>query len=124
MKDLRDVLKSEADIVLFDSPPVTALSDTAILSTQMDGVLLVVDAGKTRRDIAKRALEALNRVNAHVIGVLLNRMPTQSGGYYYYYQYGDYYGSSDGSGAAKGQGKKGRRSRGAESPQTITETPQ
>ncbi len=126
MAELMATLKNESDIVLFDSPPVTALSDTAILSTQMDGVLLVIDAGKTRRDIAKRAIEALNRVNAHVIGVLLNRMPMQGGGgYYYYYQYGDYYGSNDGSAS---QGKKGKRprarARGAESPQTITETPQ
>jgi non-specific protein-tyrosine kinase len=109
MQELMRTLKGKADIVLFDSPPVTALSDTAILSAQMDGVLLVVDAGSTRRDLAKRALEALTRVNAHVVGVLLNRMSTQSGGgYSYYYQYGDYYRSGDGTGKGGGRARGGR----------------
>lgn len=104
MAALIDILKEQADLVLFDSPPVTALSDTAILATQTDGVLLVVDAGTTRRELARRALEALNRVHAHVVGVLLNRMPLQgdSAYYYYYYHYGDYSRPS-GDGGAKGR---------------------
>ena len=83
---------------MLDSPPTTALSDAAILSTQCDGVLLVLDSGRTRREVAKRAVEALRRVNARVVGVLLNRMPTRGPGYYYYYYYysGHYYTSGDG----------------------------
>lgn len=91
MKALLAALKEQADIVLIDSPPVTALADAAILSTLSDGVLVVLDAKKTRRDMAKRALKALQQVNAKVIGIVLNRMPTQAGYYYYYKRDGDYY---------------------------------
>jgi non-specific protein-tyrosine kinase len=109
MAELLEVLKAEADAVLLDSPPVTALSDTAILSTQVDGVLLVVDAGATRKETARRAVEALTRVKAHIVGVLLNRMPTQGGGgYYYYYQYGEYYRTGDGGKSSGGKGSQGK----------------
>jgi capsular exopolysaccharide synthesis family protein len=89
MRDLLASLKTEADVVVLDSPPVGAFSDAAVVSTQTDGVLLVVDAGRTRRDVARRAVEALTRVNARMVGVLLNRMPkSRVGDYYYYYNYG------------------------------------
>ncbi|MCX6032009.1 MAG: polysaccharide biosynthesis tyrosine autokinase [Chloroflexi bacterium] len=96
MKELLAELTALADIVVLDSPPTTALSDAAILSIHCDGVLLVLDSGKTRREVAKRALEALKRVNARVVGALLNRMPTRGAGYYYYYYYTHYYTSGDG----------------------------
>jgi succinoglycan biosynthesis transport protein ExoP len=80
-------LQAEADIVIVDSPPATAVADAAILSTQVDAVLLVVDVGSTRRVLARRALEALKQVNARVIGVTLNRMPRGGGYYYDYYHY-------------------------------------
>ena len=99
MKELLVELTAVADTVVLDSPPATALSDAAILSTQSDGVLLVLDSGRTRRESARRSLEALGRVNARVVGVLLNRMPTRGAGYYYYYyyyHYGHYYTSGDG----------------------------
>ena len=88
MGDLVTQLKSRADVVVFDSPPIVALADAAILSTQCDGVLMVLNAGKTRRDEAKRALEALRHVGARVIGAVLNQMPKERNGYYYYYHYG------------------------------------
>jgi non-specific protein-tyrosine kinase len=98
MKELLGELSAQADVVVLDSPPATALSDAAILSTQADGVLLVLDSGRTRREVAKRSLEALKRVNARVVGALLNRMPTRGAGYYYYYYYyyTHYYTSGDG----------------------------
>jgi capsular exopolysaccharide synthesis family protein len=93
MRSLLTALKAEADVVVLDSPPISALSDAAVLSTQADGVVMVLEAGKTRRPFAQRALEALNRVNAHVVGAVLNRVPTRGFGYYYYsdyhYQYDD-----------------------------------
>jgi non-specific protein-tyrosine kinase len=95
MKELLAQLSAEADFLVLDSPPATALSDAAILSTQCDGVLLVLGSGSTRREVARRALEALRRVNTRIIGALLNRMPLRGGGsyyyYYYYYYYGHYY---------------------------------
>ena len=94
MKRLLAELRKMADVIVLDSPPATILSDAAILSTQADGVLLVLDSGATRREVAKRALDALLQVNARVVGVLLNRLPPRPDGYYYYYYY--YYYSKDG----------------------------
>ncbi|MDH7487825.1 MAG: polysaccharide biosynthesis tyrosine autokinase, partial [Anaerolineae bacterium] len=94
MKDLIEQLKSEADMVIFDSPPCLAVTDAAVLATQMDGTLLVVDAGVTRRELARRAVENLQKVGGHVLGAVLNKLSARRGGYYYYHYY--YYYSSDG----------------------------
>ncbi len=97
MRELLAALGSQADVLLLDSPPATALADAAVLATQTDGVLLVLDSGATRREVARRAMEALHRVNARVVGAILNRLPTSGGGYYYYYYYhGRYHSSDDG----------------------------
>lgn len=88
MYDLLDRLKTETDIILIDSPPASAVADTAVLATLADGVLLVLYTGKTRMEIAKRALAALDQVGARVVGAVLNHMPIRgSGSYYYYSQY-------------------------------------
>jgi non-specific protein-tyrosine kinase len=77
-------LLETADIVLFDAPPVIAVTDAAVLGSKVDGVLLVVQAGKTRRDHAERAKEMLEKANVHIIGVTLTNAPKDSsiGGYY------------------------------------------
>jgi capsular exopolysaccharide synthesis family protein len=62
---------ADADYVLFDAPPVTAVSDAAMLAPRLDGVLLVVDSGKTRRETGRRAKEQLERVGARLLGVAL-----------------------------------------------------
>ena len=95
MRELLSQLSRQADVLLLDSPPATALADAAVLATQTDGVLLVLDAGNTRREAARRAIEALGRVNARVVGAILNRLPTSGGGYYYYYYYHARYHSGD-----------------------------
>jgi succinoglycan biosynthesis transport protein ExoP len=87
MRALLNDLLMDADNLVLDSPPVVALSDAVILSAQADGVLLVLEAGKSRREWARRAIEALRHVNAHVLGAVLNRMPKRGGGSYYYYPY-------------------------------------
>ncbi|NJN67611.1 MAG: CpsD/CapB family tyrosine-protein kinase [Chloroflexaceae bacterium] len=76
-------LQDEADMVLFDTPPVTAVTDAAVLATRLDGVLLVLKAGKTRRDRAREARRMLEKVKANVIGVVLNnaRLETTYGYY-------------------------------------------
>ncbi len=106
MRALLAALAEQADVVLLDSPPAAALSDTAVLATQADGVLLVLDAGKTRRDVARRAAEVLRRVNAHIVGALLNRMPERGAGYYYYYYYGYDYGLKTGDGRKRKDGRR------------------
>ncbi|MBM4457728.1 MAG: polysaccharide biosynthesis tyrosine autokinase [Chloroflexi bacterium] len=111
MKELLAEVQTQADLVVVDSPPSTALSDAAILSTQTDGVLLVLDSGHTRREVARRALDGLRQVNARVVGALLNRMPTRGAGYYYYYyyHYGHYY-SDDGRDPARAREQNRDRS--------------
>jgi capsular exopolysaccharide synthesis family protein len=76
-------LRGEADIVLFDTPPVTAVTDAAILASSIDGVLLVFQANRTRRETAKQARQILEKVKANIIGVVLNDAQLE-GGYGYY----------------------------------------
>jgi non-specific protein-tyrosine kinase len=81
-----ETLVQRADIVLFDAPPVIAVTDAAVLGAKVDGVLLVVSAGKTRREHAERAKEMLEKARVRVIGVALTNAPTNDslGGYYGY----------------------------------------
>ncbi len=71
MNEIIGVLKARAAYVLFDSPPVMAATDAALLSVKVDGVLLVVRAGQSRRDQTVRARQALEQVNARVLGAVL-----------------------------------------------------
>ena len=107
-RDLVAHLLTQAEMVLFDSPPAAAVADAVVLGAQLDSVLVVLDAGRTRRDAARRTLEALRKVNARVAGAALNRMPRRQEGYYY-----DYYqraaavsGASDGDGRLRGRKHK------------------
>jgi succinoglycan biosynthesis transport protein ExoP len=89
-QELLTTLAQHMDVILIDSPPILPVTDAAVLARGVDGVLLVIDAGETRREVARRAVDNLQQVGAHMIGVVLNRVPTHRGGYYYYYQ--EYYG--------------------------------
>jgi capsular exopolysaccharide synthesis family protein len=64
-------LKSRADIVLFDAPPVLAVTDAALLASKLDGVLLVVSAGQTKREHAQRARDLLEKINIRLVGAVL-----------------------------------------------------
>ncbi len=63
--------RAEADFVLVDTAPAGVLADAAVLAPRLDGMLLVVSAGRTKRDLARRAREQLERVNANLLGVVL-----------------------------------------------------
>ncbi len=65
---------ADADYVLFDAPPVTLVSDAAMLAARLDGVLLVVASGRTRREAARRAKEQLDRVGARLLGTALSNV--------------------------------------------------
>jgi capsular exopolysaccharide synthesis family protein len=73
-----------ADIVLFDAPPVIAVTDAAVIGAKADGVLLVIHAGKTRRDHAERAKELLEKAKVRLVGATLTNAPKDSslGSYY------------------------------------------
>ncbi|MCL4507634.1 MAG: polysaccharide biosynthesis tyrosine autokinase [Chloroflexi bacterium] len=77
-------LQEQADLVIFDSPPVLVVTDAPVLSTLVDGVLMVIRSGRTRRTVAKATKDALTAVNANVVGVMLNRASTRTASYYYY----------------------------------------
>ncbi len=68
-------LRAESDIVVFDAPPLRAVTDAAVLSSYLDAAVLVVDAGRTRRAALRQGQEALARAGAHVLGVVFNRVP-------------------------------------------------
>jgi non-specific protein-tyrosine kinase len=68
---------AEADVVLIDAPPVAAVADATILAARVDGVLLVVDSGRTRRDTARRATDQLQRVGARLLGAVLTNVKAE-----------------------------------------------
>jgi non-specific protein-tyrosine kinase len=84
MEEVIAVLASEADQVIFDSPPVVAVTDAAVLATKVDGVLLVISAGKTRREQARTAVQRLEQINARLVGTVLTNVELGAGiqGYY------------------------------------------
>jgi capsular exopolysaccharide synthesis family protein len=77
MNEVIGVLKARADYVLFDAPPVLVASDTPTLGNKLDGVLMVIRAGNTRRDQALRARQTLERVNVRVLGAALTNAPRE-----------------------------------------------
>jgi non-specific protein-tyrosine kinase len=78
-------LMDKADMVLFDAPPVMAAADAAILGAKVDGVLLIIQAGKTRRDHSERARELLEKAKVRIVGAALTNAPKDS-------SMGEYYG--------------------------------
>jgi capsular exopolysaccharide synthesis family protein len=91
MRALLKTLSSHFDVVILDSPPVLAVTDAVLISTQVDSVLLVLDSGRTKKPHLQQANEMLREVNAHVIGTVLNRLSSRGDGYYYYYYYQNAY---------------------------------
>jgi polysaccharide biosynthesis transport protein len=83
------------DRVIFDSPPVNAVADPLVLSTQVDGVLVVFRASDTPRAMAQRAIRTLRAVNAHVLGAIVNDVDVSNSRYGYYYEAYRRYGYDD-----------------------------
>jgi capsular exopolysaccharide synthesis family protein len=84
MAEVIAALAEEADQVFFDTPPVVAVTDAAVLATRVDGVLLVIGAGKTRREDARMAIQRLEQINARLVGTVLTNVEAGGGftGYY------------------------------------------
>lgn len=101
MKNAIDLFKSTFDFVIFDSPPVVAVTDGVILSKSTDGVLFVTLANKTEADVLEKAYATLRQVKAGIIGVVLNEFDITKayGAYYRYYRYYHYYGHKEEAGA-------------------------
>lgn len=84
MEEVIAALVERADQVFFDTPPVVAVTDAAVLATKVDGVLLVISAGKTRREYARTAVQRLQQINARLVGAVLTNVQMGAGfrGYY------------------------------------------
>ncbi len=92
-RSMIDSLGERFDHIVLDSPPILGFADTIILSTVVDGLILVVVGGKTPRETLQQAKEALHQVNAKILGVVINRINIHRSDYgYYYYRYHYYYG--------------------------------
>ncbi len=87
MQDLLAHLQTQAEYVIIDTPPVLAVTDSALLAGSVRGVLLVVRAGVTRLEAARRAISQLSSVQARIVGTVLNGVKVDGDGYYYYQSY-------------------------------------
>lgn len=93
MAELIKVLRKNYTRIVIDTPPITAVTDAAVLAKLVDGVVMVIRANSTVRDVAKNGLNQLKNVGAHLLGVVLNGVDMGRGSYYYYQYY--YYGDDD-----------------------------
>tara|TARA_B100002052_G_scaffold187119_1_gene170481 strand:+ start:662 stop:3001 length:2340 start_codon:yes stop_codon:yes gene_type:complete len=91
---LRD-LEDNWDMILFDSPPLVAVTDAAMVSKEIDQIVMVVKVGQTDKKAFDHTITSLRNVGAPISGVVLNAVTHKNsyGAYYYYYQYYHYYGS-------------------------------
>jgi capsular exopolysaccharide synthesis family protein len=97
MGALVDRLEQEWDIILFDSPPIVAVTDSSMISAEIDALVMVVKAGQTDLAAIDRALDTVRNVKSPLIGAILNGVnpQTMAGKYSYYYSYYNYYYNSD-----------------------------
>jgi len=95
MSNLVAKLESEWDMILFDSPPLVAVTDATMVSKEIDQIIIVVKVGQTDKKAFSHTINSLRNVNAPLGGVILNAVTHKNsyGSYYYYYQYYHYYGS-------------------------------
>lgn len=91
MRDILAEAAAKAEIVILDTPPALAVVDASLLARYADGVLLVIRPGQTRTSCARRTLEQLYRVNARILGVVVNNLDKKDA--YYGLNY-DYYGKN------------------------------
>ena len=91
--------------IIIDSPPAISFTDASILSTMVDGVVLVVHSGRSSRAVVRRAKQQLLDVGAHIYGVVLNNVKLESQDYYYSGYYSNYYSTETdgGQGASAGE---------------------
>jgi len=95
MRRLLALTASEFKYTVIDSPPIASFTDGVLISSLVDGVLLVVHAGKTSRQVVRRTRQMLGEIGAKVIGVVLNKIDMHSQKYYYYHHYKGYYSESE-----------------------------
>lgn len=90
MARLVEALDNAFDLVIYDAPPVLSVTDAQILSTKVDGTILVVRENKTEKASVKQAVKLIEHVNGEIVGVVLNDVHGADSGYYGYYGYYGY----------------------------------
>lgn len=88
MEEIIEELTEFFDLIIFDLPPVLAVTDAQIMATKTNGTIFVVPQGMVNKDQVLQSRDLLNKVNANVIGAILNRVEKDDDNYYYYY-YGE-----------------------------------
>ncbi len=92
MLALLNAMRDHFDLVVIDSPPVMGLADAPQLATIVQGVLVVIEAGATKRDVAKAAIRRLRATHAPLLGALFTKFDIKKAGYAYGYAYSYGYG--------------------------------
>jgi capsular exopolysaccharide synthesis family protein len=85
MDHLIEEVSAQYDYVLFDTPPILAVTDAQLLAHRVDGVILVISSGKTEIDAAVKSKELLEHADANILGTVLNAKEMRKEKYYYYY---------------------------------------
>lgn len=85
MENFLEQCKINFDYIILDTPPVQAVADAQILSTKVDGTIIVVRAGVTKKEDIHDTVNTLKKVNANIIGTVLHAVDSSKNKYYYYY---------------------------------------
>jgi len=102
MRRLLGQLSERFAHIIIDSPPAISFTDASILSTMVDGVMLVVHGGRSSRAVVRRAKQQLLDVGAHIFGVVLNNVKLETQDYYYSGYYSSNYYSTETDGGRDG----------------------
>lgn len=86
MSELIREMEEHYDLVIFDNPPLLAVTDAQIMAAKVDGTIVVVPQGEVKKTELDQAAELLEKVNANVLGAVLNKVDADSDTYYYYGQ--------------------------------------
>jgi polysaccharide biosynthesis transport protein len=105
MRRLLGQLSQRFAHIIIDSPPAISFTDASILSTMVDGVMLVVHGGRSSRAVVRRAKQQLLDVGAHIFGVVLNNVKMEQQDYYYSGYYSNYYSTETDSGRGASAGE-------------------
>lgn len=89
MQEFIKYLATHTDFLIIDAPPVLAVTDACVLTSKVDGTILVLDSSSIRPEMAQKAKELLVKANGHILGVVLNRVEIEEEHAYYYYYYGN-----------------------------------
>lgn len=85
MAEIIKKLEDYFDMIIFDMPPVLAVTDAQIISSKADGVIFVIPKGEVKKEHVHKSKEMLDNVNANVLGAILNKVEKNEDNYYYYY---------------------------------------